>query len=45
MNILYVYGDFDWLEGPLLIGELGYESFRGSDSYSFMFSKDIQEHH
>ena len=40
MNILYVYGDFDWLEGPLLIGELGYESLRGSDSYSFMFSKE-----
>ena len=23
MNTLYVYGDFDWLERPQLIGELG----------------------
>lgn len=38
MNTLYVYGDFDWLESPLLIGELGYESLRGSDSYSFKFN-------
>ena len=38
MNTLYVYGDFDWLESPLLIGELGYESLRGSYSYSFKFN-------
>ena len=37
MKILYVYGDFDWLESPILIGELGYESLRGSDSYAFKF--------
>ena len=37
MNTLYVYGDFDWLERPQLIGELGYESLRGSDSYSFIY--------
>jgi len=40
MNTLYVYGDFDWLEDPLLIGELGYESLRGSDCYSFKFDKN-----
>ena len=39
MNRLFVYGDFDWLETPVLIGELGYESLRGSDSYSFEFDK------
>ncbi|GAB6975790.1 hypothetical protein JCM15124A_06970 [Prevotella falsenii] len=40
MNRLFVYGDFDWLEHPLLIGELSYESLRGADSYAFMFDKD-----
>lgn len=40
MNILYIYGDFDWLESPLLIGELGYVSLRGSDSYSFKFDNN-----
>lgn len=40
MNTLYIYGDFDWLEEPLLIGELGYESLRGSVSYSFKFDKN-----
>lgn len=39
MNRLFVYGDFDWLESPLLIGQLGYESLRGSDSYSFCFDE------
>ncbi len=37
MEKLYVYADFDWLDGPELIGELGYESLRGSDSYSFVY--------
>ena len=37
MKILYVYADFDWLEAPMLVGELGYESLRGSDSYSFRY--------
>ena len=39
MNRLFVYGDFDWLETSVLIGELAYESLRGSDSYSFEFDK------
>ena len=37
MRTLYIYADFEWMEKPLLIGELGYESLRGSDSYSFKF--------
>ena len=40
MNRLLLYGDFDWLESPKLIGTLGYESLRGSDSYSFEFDKE-----
>lgn len=36
MKTLYVFGDFEWLESPFLIGELGYESLRGADSYSFI---------
>lgn len=38
MRKLYVYADFDWLKEVELIGELGYESLRGSDSYSFKFA-------
>ena len=38
MRKLYVYADFDWLKEIELIGELGYESLRGSDSYCFTFS-------
>ena len=34
MKKLYVYADFDWLKEIELVGELGYESLRGSDSYS-----------
>ena len=38
MKRLYVYADFDWLTDFEYIGELGYESLRGSDSYTFKFS-------
>ena len=38
MKKLYVYADFDWLKEVELIGELGYESLRGSDSYCFKFA-------
>ncbi len=31
-----VFADFDWLKAPRLIGELSYESLRGSDSYGFL---------
>ena len=37
MKPLYVYADFDWLKEIALVGELGYESLRGLDSYSFAF--------
>ena len=37
MNRLLLYGGFDWLESPMLIGTLGYESLRGSDSYSYFY--------
>ena len=40
MRTLLVYADFDWLPSPTLIGELGYESLRGTDSYSFRFSEE-----
>ena len=40
MRILFIYADFDWLDEPLLVGELGYESLRGSDSYSFKYDND-----
>lgn len=37
MRKIYVYADFDWLKTAVLIGELGYESLRGTDSYSFCY--------
>ena len=40
MKKMYVYADFDWLKEIELIGELGYESLRGSDSYCFTFNKE-----
>lgn len=39
MDTLLVYADFDWMASPTLVGELGYESLRGTDSYSFSFDK------
>lgn len=45
MNRLYVYADFDWLREAELVGELGYESLRGTDSYSFRFDNGwLQKH-
>ncbi len=37
---LYVYADFDWMKEAVLVGELSYESLRGSDSYGFKFSDE-----
>lgn len=37
MEKLLVFGDFNWLHEPELIGELCYEKLRGSDSYAFKF--------
>lgn len=39
MRIL-LYADFDMHETPLLVGELGHESLRGSDSYSFKYDNE-----
>lgn len=40
MKKLYVFADFDWLKEPRFIGELSYESLRGSDSYGFCYSNE-----
>lgn len=40
MKKLYVYADFDWLNGPVLVGELGCENVRGSLSYSFKYDNE-----
>lgn len=45
MKKLYVYADFDWLKDVELIGELGYESLRGADSYSFTFNNEWLRQH
>lgn len=37
MKKLLVYADFDWLKEPVFLGELSYESLRGTDSYGFTF--------
>ena len=37
MRTIFIYADSDWLDKPILVGELGYESLRGSDSYSFKY--------
>lgn len=45
MKKLYVFADFDWLKKTEFVGELGYESLRGADSYSFEFSGDWLKRH
>lgn len=45
MKMLYVYADFDWLKEIEFVGELGYESLRGSDSYSFKFCDEWLKKH
>ena len=40
MKKLFVYADFDWLDAPLLIGELSYDSVRGGETYGFVFDKE-----
>lgn len=40
MKKLYVYADFDWLDSPMLVGSLSYESLRGNDSYGFAYDND-----
>ena len=43
MKRLYVFADFDWLKEPRMIGELSYESLRGSDSYGFCYSAKLKD--
>lgn len=45
MNRLLVYADFDWLKEIEQIGELSYESLRGSDSYGFKFNEEWLKKH
>ena len=45
MKKLYVYADFDWLKEVELIGELGFESLRGANSYSFTFNNEWLRQH
>lgn len=40
MKTLFVYADFDWLKEITLLGELSYQSLRGSDSYGFTFNDE-----
>ena len=45
MKKFYVYADFDWLKEVELIGELGFESLRGANSYSFTFNNEWLRQH
>lgn len=45
MKTLYVYADFDWMNTSMPVGELGYESLRGSDSYAFKFDEEWLRHY
>ena len=45
MRKLYVFADFDWLKEIELVGELSYESLRGSDSYGFSFHDEWLRRH
>ena len=40
MQKLFVYADFDWLDKPLLIGELSCDSVRGNEIYGFSFDNE-----
>ena len=40
MEMLFVYGDFDWLAKPTLIGELSFDTVRGNETYSFSYDKE-----
>ena len=45
MKKIFVFADFDWLKEVELIGELSYESLRGSDSYGFKFDETWLKKH
>lgn len=45
MKKLWVYADFDWLKDIELIGELSYETLRGSETYGFRFIDEWLKRH
>lgn len=45
MKRLWVYADFDWLKEMEPVGELGYETLRGSETYSFLFNDEWLKRH
>lgn len=45
MKKLWVYADFDWLKQTEFIGELSFESLRGSESYGFQYSGEWLKKH
>mgnify|MGYP004702797685 CR=1 FL=1 len=45
MKKLLVYADLDWLKEIEFIGELSYESLRGSDSYGFKYDEQWLKKH
>ena len=45
MKKLWIYADFDWLKEIELIGELNYETLRGSEIYGFRFSDEWLKKH
>ncbi len=40
MRSIFVYGDFDWMETPQLIGELSCDSVRGNETYGFSYDRE-----
>ena len=42
---MWVYADFDWLKQAEFIGELSFESIRGSESYGFQYSREWLKKH
>ncbi len=40
MKKFFVYADFNWLKDVELIGELSFESLRGSETYGFKFADE-----
>ena len=42
---MWVFADFDWLKDVELIGELSFESLRGSENYGFQYSKEWLKKH
>lgn len=39
MERLFVYADFDFLTAPQFVGELSFDSVRGTETYSFAYDK------